>query len=100
MVRVALDAMGGDQAPKTEIEGAIKALQDLPPTFGVQLVGPAAVLEQELAACSQADRSRLSIVEAPEVIGMGERPLEAVRRKRKSSIRENRTKTRRFPGQC
>jgi len=86
VVRVALDAMGGDQAPKTEIEGAIKALQDLPPTFGVQLVGPAAVLEQELAARPEADRSRLSIVEAPEVIGMGERPLEAVRRKRKSSI--------------
>src|SRR6185503_16687402 len=42
VIRVALDAMGGDNAPRTEIEGAALALQELPPTFRLQLVGPTA----------------------------------------------------------
>ena len=86
MVRVALDAMGGDQAPATEVAGAAEALQELPPTFAIELVGPTAALEAELAKYPDLDRSRVAIVDAPEVIGMAEKPLEAVRRKRKSSI--------------
>jgi len=86
MVRVALDAMGGDLAPATEVEGAVRALKELPPTFTIQLVGQTAVIEAELARHSDFDRARLSVVDAPEVIGPGEKPLEAVRRKRKSSI--------------
>lgn len=86
MIRVALDAMGGDQAPRTEVDGAALALKELPPTFRLQLVGPVAGLERELARHSDLDRSRLELVEAPEVIGMAERPLQAVRRKRKSSL--------------
>jgi glycerol-3-phosphate acyltransferase PlsX len=86
VVRVALDAMGGDHAPKTEIEGALTALRDLPSTVEVQLVGPTAVLEDALARSPGADRSRIVVVEAPEVVGMAEKPLEAVRRKRKSSL--------------
>jgi glycerol-3-phosphate acyltransferase PlsX len=86
VIRVALDAMGGDLAPKTEVIGAVEALRDLPPNFQIQLVGASAAIEAELAHYPDVDRSRLSLVEAPEVIGMGEKPLEAVRRKRKSSI--------------
>lgn len=85
-VRVALDAMGGDQAPATEVEGAIGALQELPSGFEVSLIGPAARIEAELVRHSAVDRSRLHVVDAPEVIGMGEKPLEAVRKKRKSSL--------------
>ncbi|HET9274960.1 MAG TPA: phosphate acyltransferase PlsX [Gemmatimonadales bacterium] len=86
MIRVALDAMGGDQAPRTEIEGVALALRELPGEFRVQLVGPGAALEAELAQHPELDRSRLDLIEAPEVIGMAEKPLEAIRRKRKSSI--------------
>jgi phosphate acyltransferase len=86
VIRVVLDAMGGDQAPRTEVDGAALALQELPPDFQLQLVGPAAAIETELARHAELDRSRLSLVEAPEVIGMAERPLQAVRRKRKSSL--------------
>ncbi len=86
MVRVALDAMGGDSAPVTEIAGAVSALAELGPGFRIQLVGPAALLEAELGKHAGVDRSRLDVVDAPEVIGMGEKPLEAVRRKRRSSI--------------
>ncbi len=86
MVRVAVDAMGSDHAPLTEVEGAVRALAELPPTFVVQLVGPVAELEAAIAAHPGVDRTRLMVVDAPEVIGMGEKPLEAVRKKRKSSI--------------
>jgi len=86
VIRVALDAMGGDHAPRTEVDGAALALKELPPTFRLQLVGPTATLEAELQRHPDLDRSRLELVEAPEVIGMAERPLQAVRRKRKSSL--------------
>jgi len=84
--RVALDAMGTDQAPRTEIEGVALALRELPPTFRVQLVGQSSGIEAELGQYPDLDRDRLEIVEAPEVIGMAEPPLKAVRKKRKSSI--------------
>jgi glycerol-3-phosphate acyltransferase PlsX len=86
VVRVALDAMGGDQAPVTEVEGAVRAVEELPPAFELALVGPAGAIEAELARYPAVDRSRISVVDAPEVIGMGEKPLEAVRKKRKSSL--------------
>ena len=86
MIRVALDAMGSDHAPRTEVDGVALALLELPPTFRMQLVGQTAAIESELARHPALDRSRFDIVEAPEVIGMAEKPLQAVRRKRKSSL--------------
>ncbi|MGH7507867.1 MAG: phosphate acyltransferase PlsX [Gemmatimonadales bacterium] len=86
MIRVAVDAMGGDSAPQAEIAGVQQALSALPGTFIVQLVGRPDVIASELAKYPDADRSRLEIHEAAEVIGMGEKPLAAVRRKPKSSI--------------
>jgi len=85
VIRVALDAMGGDHSPQAEVEGAIAAL-DLLPDVVVQLVGQVEVIEAELARHPAADRSRIEIVPASEVIGMGEKPLAAVRKKQDSSI--------------
>jgi glycerol-3-phosphate acyltransferase PlsX len=78
--------MGGDTAPQAEIAGAIQALTELPEPFIVQLVGRAEAINAELAKYPQVDSSRLEIHEAAEVIGMAEKPLAAVRRKRNSSI--------------
>ena len=86
MIRVALDAMGSDQAPRTEVEGVALALRELPPGFRVQLVGQTQAIEAELSRHPDLDRDRLGIVEAPDVIGMAEKPLQAVRRKPKSSL--------------
>ena len=86
MIRVAVDAMGGDRAPQAEIAGVIEALAELPDEFRVQLVGRRDVIETELANYPQADKSRLEIHEAADVIGMAEKPLAAVRRKPNSSI--------------
>jgi phosphate acyltransferase len=86
VIRVAVDAMGGDNAPQAEIAGALQALTAFPDKFIVQLVGRSDVIGAELGKYPDADRSRLEIHEAPEVIGMSEKPLAAVRSKRKSSI--------------
>ena len=86
MIRIALDAMGGDQAPQAEVEGAVQALANLPATFMVQLVGQSDAIEAELALHPGLDRSRLQVHHAPDVIGMDEKPLAAVRKKPQSSI--------------
>ena len=86
MIRVALDAMGGDSAPRNEIAGAVEALTDLPDGFLIQLVGRPKAIEEELARHPGADRSRIEIHEAADVIGMSEKPLQAIRKKPKSSM--------------
>ena len=86
MIRIALDAMGGDNAPRVEVEGVAQALRELPPGFLIQLVGRTADIEAALKAHGDVDRGRLQIVEAPDVVGMGEKPLAAVKRKPRSSI--------------
>ena len=85
MIRVAVDAMGGDHAPQAEVEGCLQALGENPEAF-IQLVGRPEVIEAELARHPGADRSRLEIRPASQVIGMAEKPLAAVRGKRDSSI--------------
>ncbi|HYT05236.1 MAG TPA: phosphate acyltransferase PlsX [Gemmatimonadales bacterium] len=86
MIRIALDAMGGDNAPRVEVEGVVQALRELPPSFVIQLVGRTADIQAALKAHSDFDRKRLEIVEAPEVVGMGEKPLAAIKSKPRSSI--------------
>jgi glycerol-3-phosphate acyltransferase PlsX len=85
VIRVAVDAMGGDRAPEAEVTGAVQALAAVP-DVRIQLVGRPAAIEAELARHPGADRSRLEIHEAADVIGMGEKPLAAVRRKPNSSL--------------
>ncbi len=86
MIRVAVDAMGGDSAPQSEIAGVLQAIDSLPNDFQVQLVGRSQAIESELAKHSSVPRDRLEIHEAADVIGMAEKPLAAVRRKPNSSI--------------
>lgn len=86
MIRVALDAMGGDAAPRVEVEGALLALREFPPSFRIQLVGRTAEITAALAAHGGHDRARLEIIDAAEVVGMGEKPLAAVKGKPRSSI--------------
>ncbi len=86
MIRVAVDAMGGDRAPQAEIDGVLQALQSPPNDFLVQLVGRTDAIEVELARHPGTDRGRLEVHEAADVIGMAEKPLAAVRKKPKSSL--------------
>jgi glycerol-3-phosphate acyltransferase PlsX len=86
VIRIALDAMGGDHAPQAEVEGAVQALREFPPGFLVQLVGRREAIEAELGRFPEVDRGRLEVHEATEVIGMHEKPLAAVRKKPNSSL--------------
>jgi glycerol-3-phosphate acyltransferase PlsX len=86
VIRVAVDAMGGDHAPRAEIEGVIEALRAQPDDLRVQLVGRPDAIEAELARHPSLDRSRIEIHAAPDVIGMAEKPLAAVRKKPQSSL--------------
>ena len=85
MIRVAIDAMGGDHAPAAPVAGAALALAEVGDDVVVQLVGRSAAIEAELASQGVA-RTRIEVVEAPETVGMGDKPLQAVRTKRQSSI--------------
>lgn len=83
-VRVAVDAMGGDNAPGEIVKGAIQALE-AQKNFTLVLVGQKKPLEAELKKY-QYDTSRVQAVFAEEVIGMAEPPVAAIRRKKDSSI--------------
>ena len=83
-MRVAVDAMGGDNAPVVEVEGAVAAVRE----FGipVTLVGDTDRLRQELAKhdCKGLD---IDVHHASEVVGMHDSASDAVRKKKDSSIR-------------
>ena len=84
VVRVALDAMGGDNAPREIVLGAVEALQAAE-DIRILLVGQEEVLKKELTALSY-DPERLTVVNATEVIEMAEPPVNAIRKKKDSSI--------------
>jgi glycerol-3-phosphate acyltransferase PlsX len=83
-MRVAVDAMGGDNAPVVEVEGAVSAAREF--SIPVTLVGDTERLRQELA---QYDVKGLDIVlqHASEVVEMHDSASDAVRKKKDSSIR-------------
>lgn len=84
MVNVAVDAMGGDNAPVEIVKGAIEAIQESE-SVKVFLVGREAVINAELEKYTY-DKSRLEVVNAEEVIETGEPPVMAIRKKKDSSI--------------
>ena len=77
--------MGGDFAPEVPVEGAVAAAADLPESCEIQLVGRQEEIKKLLAQHGAASH-RFRIVDAPDVVGMGEKPLAAIRGKPKSSI--------------
>jgi glycerol-3-phosphate acyltransferase PlsX len=84
MLTIAVDAMGGDHAPKAEVEGAIRAASEL--GVRVILVGSEDVVRQELATHSGARELPIEIRHAAEVITMEDSAAKAVRTKKNSSI--------------
>jgi fatty acid/phospholipid synthesis protein PlsX len=84
MTRVALDAMGGDNAPGEMIKGAVEAVQKRK-DIKVLLTGREEVLRQGLSAYTY-PREQIEIVNASEVIETAEPPVAAIRSKKDSSI--------------
>ena len=84
MITVAVDAMGGDNAPGEIIKGAVLAIQEKK-DIKVVLTGDEDIIRKELGSYDY-DKERLQIVHAPEIITNCEAPVLAIRRKKNSSI--------------
>ncbi|MGD0017204.1 MAG: phosphate acyltransferase PlsX [Verrucomicrobiia bacterium] len=84
-MKIAVDAMGGDFAPANPVAGAVEALRSNDHISRLYLVGDRPRIEAELRQHELAD-SRLEIVHASEVIEMYDPPVQAVRRKKDSSM--------------
>lgn len=84
LIKVAIDAHGGDNAPKEVIDGALLALEEYE-NLKVLLVGMEDIVSKELEGTTY-DNSRLEIINSTEVIQMAEPPVAAIRKKKDSSI--------------
>ena len=84
MIKVAVDAMGGDNAPAAIVKGAVDALQERDNLF-VYLAGKEDAIRQELSKYSY-PQERIQIVPASQVIETGEPPVNAIRGKKDSSL--------------
>lgn len=82
-LRVALDAVGGDHAPDVVVDGAIAAARH--DGIEVVLVGPKSMVERSMARHAD-DLTGITVVDAPDVIGMTESPSTALRQKPRSSL--------------
>jgi phosphate acyltransferase len=94
LARIALDAMGGDFAPQATVAGALLALGELDSAHTIQLVGRTATINGQLESLLaqpeyesfRAQCGRITVVEAPDVIEMTDKPAAAVRGKPNSSM--------------
>ncbi len=84
-MKIALDAMGGDFGPPNILGGAVMALKEYRHISKLFLVGDTAQIEAELKKYKCNDR-RIEIVHATQVVEMGDRAVDAVRRKKDSSV--------------
>lgn len=87
-MRIALDAMGGDLGPEMAIQGALAAVSDKS-DLRVILVGPSDLLQGKLAEITRGRSDaldKISVHHASEVITMHDSPVEAVRKKKESTI--------------
>lgn len=83
MIRIALDAMGGDNAPDEIVKGALLAVEEYP-AVEIILVGREEVLREKLGGSVP---PRIEIADAREVVDMTDNALAPLRRKRNSSVR-------------
>lgn len=86
MLPVAIDVMSGDHEPREYLAGALRALR-LDPELRAQLVGDAELISSALSRQPESLRSRAVVVAASEVVSMQDKPREAIRRKKRSSMR-------------
>ena len=84
MIKIIVDCFGGDHSPDANIDGAIDALQRFE-DLSIILTGDEEILKAELAK-REYPADRLEIVHAPEVIGCEDKPTDAIRLKRNSSM--------------
>jgi glycerol-3-phosphate acyltransferase PlsX len=86
IVRIAVDAMGGDNAPQAPVEGAVQALRaSAANQLEVVLVGDQKAIDAEMGRLG-VDRSEIAVAHAPDRVEVGESTTEAIKKHRRSSI--------------
>lgn len=83
-MKIAIDGMGGDNAPMAVVDGAVKALKEYS-DIEIYITGPEEKILKELAKHDY-PKDRVKVIDAKEVIGTNEHPVMALRRKKESSI--------------
>ncbi len=86
MLPIAIDVMSGDNEPREYVAGALRALAD-DPELRVLLVGEPQLIAGSLASLPAAARARAAAVETSQVVAMDDKPREAIRHKKNSSMR-------------
>ena len=84
MIKIAIDCFGGDRSPSSNIEGSIKALNEIEELYLI-LVGDEEKINNELSNFEY-DKNRLEILHASDVITCNDTPTDAIRRKKESSL--------------
>ena len=84
-MRIAIDAVGGDNAPDEIIAGVLESIDQLDKDDELILVGPEDIIESQLKS-RRYPKDFVTIVHAPDIIGMADKPIETLRKKPKSSI--------------
>lgn len=84
MIRIAVDAMGGDEAPKAIVDGALRALPGNP-ELKLLFYGPRETVESCLSGRSYQEE-QVKVIDAPTLISLHESPVLAIRRKKDSGI--------------
>jgi len=85
MIKVALDAMGGDHAPAQVVEGAVLAAKESAGRYHIVLCGPEDVVRAELARVGYSGDG-ISVVNAPELVAMDESPTQVLKTKQNSGL--------------
>lgn len=85
-MKIAVDAMGGDFAPAAVVAGAMEAVRRLKGIERLILVGNEQTIKDEFKTLRSEIPDKIEIYHAAEIIGMEEAPVQAVRRKKDSSI--------------
>lgn len=85
-MNIAVDAMGGDHAPSVVVEGAVRAVESASGDIAVVLFGPEDRVHAEMDDQGVDASLPIRVVDAPDIVEMGESPSSAVKNKRNSSI--------------
>lgn len=85
MIRIAVDCLGGDHSPSSDVGGALLALA-AHPDLHVVLFGDGAAIEAQLSAAHDVPRERIEIVNAPAAVSGEDAPIDAIRMKKGSSM--------------
>jgi glycerol-3-phosphate acyltransferase PlsX len=86
MIKVALDAMGGDHAPAAVVEGAVLAAKENKGQYVIVLTGPEEVIRQQLANFGYAGGEGIEIFHAPDLVAMDESPSAVIKSKQNSGL--------------